>query len=192
MDVTTRWQERLHNLAAVLRRVALGPGLVRLTAVVLAAAAMIVAAVGTLLASPWAYPVIVVLAVAPAVRPATSWVTVVEVLVVAEWLLTSMLYHQPRGLAVVLLLAALLYAHHTTCALAAALPLAARLAPGVLVSWLGRTGAVIAATVVLAVLTKLALPATGTGRSLSVVPLLGLAAAVLAGVVIVWQLHRRR
>ncbi len=188
----TRGEDTLRRALAQARRVAPGPALIRLTVLLFGAVGLVVALPTPLRGSFWAYPVIAVFAVAPALRPDSPWVTAVEVVTVGSWLLTTMLYHQPADLVGTVALTALLYGHHSTSALAAALPVSAQLAPGVLMRWLLRTGVVLVAAAVLMTLLVLLLPATGTARSVSALPLLGLFAAVGAGVLLAYLLHRRR
>ncbi len=187
-----RGEDTLRRVTAQVRRVAPGPGLVRLTVLLLGALGLFVALPAPLRGSFWAYPVIAVFAAVPALLPDSPWVTAVEVVTVGGWLLSTMLYHEPVDPVGTAALAVLLYGHHSTSALAGALPVSAQLAPGVLVRWLLRTGVVLMAAAVLMTVLVLLLPATGTARSVSALPLLGLFAAVGAGVLLAYLLHRRR
>lgn len=186
-----RGQDAAHRARAAVRRVTPGPATIRACAFVLGVVALIVALAGPLRSSPWTYLVLVLVAVVPAARPDGPWATAVELVVVGEWLLSALLYGEARSLVALLAIAALLYAHHTTCALAAALPISARLDSGVLLGWLVRTGVVVAVSAVLALLVVVALPARGHGTG-SVLLVAGFLAAVGAAVVVAYQLHRRR
>ncbi|MGA8116593.1 MAG: hypothetical protein WCA46_23390 [Actinocatenispora sp.] len=187
-----RGEETLRRFVAWSRRMAPGPGLVRLMSVLFGVFGLLVPLAGPMRASVWAYLIVTLLAVVPALRPDSPWVTVVELLMVVEWLIATLLYGEAPSLAGTFAIAVLLYLHHSTCALAAALPASARLSAGVLVRWLGRTGGVLMVSVLLLVVLLVAMPAEGTGRGLSAVPLLGLLAAVGAGVSVAYLLHRRR
>jgi hypothetical protein len=186
-----RAEQTLRSAAARYGQLAPGPLLIRGTVAMLGAAGMVAALSGPLRGSPWTYLVIIVLALLPAVRPDLPWATAVELIIVGEWLLIGILYQESRDVPGMLAMAALLYAHHSTCALAATLPVSARLGPGVLVGWLTHTGGVVLATVLLALLGLLALP-PDTGHTAVTVSLIGLLAAIGAGVTLAYLLHRRR
>lgn len=190
--ISPRTEEVLRRGAGVLRRTAPGPMLFRLTALLAGTAALILALAGPMRANPWTYVVVLAVALIPAVRPGGPWVTVVELGAAGLWVFADLVYREGRGITGALVLAALLYLHHSACALAAALPNDGRLAPGVLLGWLTRTGVVLLGTAALTVVVLLVLPPAGTGHGGALFPALGMFAAVAAGVAVAYLLHRRR
>jgi len=190
MKVDPRPALAVQRAVDAVRRIAPGPAALRFTACLLAAVAATVALPTVLRATPWTYVIVAGMAIMPVLRPDTAWVTAVEVAIVVEWLLSTMVYAEPRGILALLAVTALLYAHHTTCALAAAVPITADLAPGVLLNWLIRTASILVVSIALGLVALLALPKHLA--SAAILPLLGLFAAIAAGAVIAYQLHRRR
>ncbi|GAA3425873.1 hypothetical protein ACQP10_16340 [Streptosporangium sandarakinum] len=112
-----------------------------------------------------------------AAEPEGVWVLALEVTTVGAWLVTTVAYgHDPSPLTA-LAIGSLLYVHHAMAALAAHVPVRARLPVPLLTAWAGRTGGVLAASAaVCAALTALvALPA---GPSPAVAVVLGAAGAL--------------
>lgn len=190
--ISPRTEDLLRRGAAAVRRTAPGPMLFRLTALLAGIAALVLALAGPMRTNPWSYVVAVAVALIPAVRPGTPWVTVLELLAAGLWVFGALVAGDAHGTAGVLALAALLYVHHSACAVAAVLPVDGRLGPGVLFGWLLRTGSVVLGTVVLTGLVVLFLPPAGTGHGGAPLPALGLLAAVAVGVAVAYLLHRRR
>ncbi|HEY8473443.1 MAG TPA: hypothetical protein VIL37_12525 [Natronosporangium sp.] len=150
-------------------------------------AATFAAALGALLlaapAGPRALPLvlvgIVVLAGLPAVLPAGPWATIA---IVAAG--TGFAFAGEPGPVRVLVLAGLLYCVHSLAGLAAALPLAAVVAPDVLVRWLLRTVAVIGAGSLLAVAVLAGLGTVNSDRTHAAATLAGLGFAVAVAVAV--------
>jgi len=188
----TRAEAALRRAADRVRTLAPGPALVRGSVLAFGMLALVEAMTAPMRGNGWAYLVVAALALIGAVRPDGPWVTVLELTAVGVWVLGGLIYHEPRGLAGTLILAALLYLHHTSAALAAALPVRGQLSPAVLAGWLGRAGAVLAGTVLFALAATVLLPPSGTGHDSILVPILGLFAGLGAAVAIAYLLHRRR
>jgi hypothetical protein len=131
-----------------------------------------------LLATPAVLPLPLLLAGAvllsalPAIAPAGPWATVATLAAAAGWLAGS-------SSPLVLVLAALLYLLHSLSALAATLPYDAIVAPDVVVRWLLRTAAVIAAGALLSAVVLAGLAVFAGDRVHAAVTLAGLALALL-------------
>ncbi|MDP9844282.1 hypothetical protein J2853_003493 [Streptosporangium lutulentum] len=98
-----------------------------------------------------------------AAEPESPWVLSLEVATVVAWLLTTVVYGYAPSWIVALAIGALLYIHHAMAALAAHLPVPARIPLSPLIAWLGRLGGVLAASV------ALCLPVTAlAGASLAI------------------------
>lgn len=163
----------------VLGRIAVGPLLVRAVAFGAGLGAL-VWSVPAVLLNPRLVAVLAVLALVTAVVPATAWVSVLEYFSVVLWLVTTTVFGDHITATQILGLAAAIYLHHSACTLAAAMPVDAVVAPRVLAGWVLRTGTVVAGSVPAGLL-LLSLPEL-LGRSSAVlVPLVGLAALVVAG-----------
>ena len=154
---------------------------------------------GLLLATPlssWLGPVLPVLPVAaglallPAVAPGSDWVTAVQVLAIGTVAVRVATPVSDPPLPVLLLLGAVLYAHHTAAALAAQLRTDAVVPAAVLRHWASRAGLVAAGSALLgaaiAVLAGSARPGPDTGYLAA-----GVAAAVGVAAVATWLRHRR-
>jgi hypothetical protein len=136
------------------------PLLVRAGAFAAALAALLLAVPAELRLAPPVLAGIVLLATLPAVLPDGPWATLVIVAAAGGWALAT----DRPATAPVLLLGGLLYCVHSLTGLAAALPYDAVVAPDVLVRWLLRTVAVIAAGCLLSVAVLAGLGAvTGAG-----------------------------
>jgi hypothetical protein len=188
----SRAEQAVQRGADRVRSLAPGPALVRGSVLVFGVLALILAMTGPMRANGWSYLVTVALALVAAVRPDGPWVTATELIVAGVWLLGGLVYHEQRGLLGTLLLAALLYLHHGTAALAATLPVRGQLAPSVLLGWLARTGGVLLVTVAFALAASVLLPPSGTGHNSILLPVIGLLAALGAAVGVAYLLHRRR
>ena len=187
----SRAEQAVRRGTARVRTFAPGPALVRGSMLVFGILAMIAAMPGPMRGSGWSYLVTIALVLVGALRPDGPWVTATELIVVGVWLLGGLIYHEPRGLPGTLLLAALLYLHHGTAALAAALPIRGRLAPSVLLGWLVRTGSVLLGTVLFGVVATVLFPPSGTGHESILLPVVGLVAALAAAAGVAYLLHRR-
>ncbi len=127
-----------------------------------------------------------VLAVAVALFPRTSAVSVALLVVAGIWLVST----PDPPLWKVLPLAALLYVGHAAAAFAAVIPYDCAVAPGALLRWAARTGSVVVASLAvgaagMALTGAVALPTSVLG------PIVGSLVAVGIVALIVWQLRRR-
>jgi hypothetical protein len=170
--------------------VAVGPLLVRGVGFAAGQVALLLS-VPAALRDPQIVLAMLVLAGVTAVFPASRWVSVLEYLAVGAWFATTTLQLYEVTPARVVGLAAAVYLHHSACALAAVTPVDGVVAPRVLVEWLLRTGFVLAASVPLGLL-ALSLPGLLGRSGQVVVPVLGLAALVLAGLGLVHLAQRAR
>jgi len=151
---------------------------------------------GLLLAMPWSgwlgpvLPVAAGLALLPAVAPGGGWVAAVQLLAIGTVAVRVATPATDPPLPVLLLLGAVLYAHHTAAALAAQLRTDAVVPAAVLRHWAGRAGLVVAGSALLglaiAVLAGSARPGPDTGYLAA-----GAAAAVGVVAVATWLRHRR-
>lgn len=165
--------DRLHAALAAVSRITLIPFLVRvgIFATVLAACVfahpvqMIAGRSGLLL---------VTVAVLPAIGPRRIWLTLAVIVAVAGWFLST--FQEPVVLWRLFGLAGSLYLAHALCALAAALPYDAVVAPVVVARWVLRALGVVLASAVLGIL-LLAFTAPD-GRTSLWAALAGLATAV--------------
>jgi hypothetical protein len=162
----------------------------------LRAALWLLGLTGLLLAMPWSswlgpvLPVAAGLALLPAVAPGGGWVTAVQLLAIGTVAVRVATPASDPPLPVLLLLGAVLYAHHTAAALADQLRTDAVVPPAVLRHWAGRAGLVVAGSALLglaiAVLAGSARPGRDTGYLAA-----GVAAAVGVAAVATWLRHRR-
>jgi hypothetical protein len=127
----------------------------------------------------------------PAVAPRGRGPTVVALLVVAGWLLSTTWYAQPVVLWRLLALATLLYLQHSLAALAAVLPTDAVVELDVAALWLARAAGVTLASAVVTV-AVLSVAASVGGRPFLGATLLGLAVAVAAAALLARLLRRPR
>jgi len=82
-----------------------------------------------------------------AAEPENAWVLCLEVVTVVAWLLTTVVYGHAPSWTVALAIGALLYIHHGMAAIAAHIPVRARVPVALQAGWLGRAGGVIAMSV---------------------------------------------
>jgi hypothetical protein len=146
--MTAGWIERLQTLV---ERATPGPLLVRAGIFVTALAALLTAYPAVVVTSRLVLPLVLAAAV-PAFAPRRGAPTMLALVTVAGWLVSTMGYREPVTLFRLLGIAGLLYLMHSLAALAAALPYDAVVAPDVLVRWIGRALLVVAASAVLALL----------------------------------------
>lgn len=142
-----------------------------------------------------ALPVAVLLALLPAAWPGSGWVAGLELVVVGIVAVTAATGDAGgQSLPWLLLIAALLYGHHTAAALGAQLRTDAVIPLAVLSHWAARAGVVLAASAAvglgIAVLAGWAPAGTGTGVDTGYVAL-GAAAAVAVALAVGWLVHRR-
>jgi hypothetical protein len=163
-----------------LARVSAVPALVRAGAFTAGLAALLLAAPPALRLAPPVLVAVILLAALPAILPGGPWATVASLATAAGWLLAT----DADGSYRVLVLAGLLYCVHTLTALAAALPHDAIVAPDVIVRWLVRTLAVIAAGSLLSVVVLAGLDALPGDRVHAAATLAGLALAVGAAILL--------
>lgn len=158
------------------------PLLVRAGAFAAALAALLLAAPAELRLAPPVFAGMVLLSALPAVLPDGPWATLAIAAAAVGLAFTT---DRPATV-VVLVLAGLLYCVHTLTALAAALPHDAVVAPDVLVRWLLRTLAVIAAGSLLSVAVLAGLDLVARERVHAAATVAGLALAVALALVLSW------
>ncbi len=184
-DLLERWRERLDETVAAVRRTTPGPLLVRSGVLVAGLIGQLAAWPPDLVFTP-GIVAMVVLAALPALAPRGLMTTIAIIFAVVGWEISSIAYGLQPTFWRVLLLASGLYLQHNLAALAAVLPYDAVIAPGVLLRWLLRAGAVLALTAALALFAVVA-PYYLTGRyliaSLAGLALMGLLVAYLARLV---------
>jgi hypothetical protein len=150
------------------------------------AAAMLWSAAPQAVASPNLVPLIVVVALLPAVFPDSRAVTAVMLLGVACWMLDTLAFGEEVSIAGTFVTACALYLLHTSAALAAMLPYDAIVDTAVLLRWAARAGLVLAgAAGVTAIVVTLAQKLTPTTSMWAMLAGFG----VVAGTV--WMLARR-
>lgn len=121
-----------------------------------------------------------------AAEPEGVWVLALEATTVGAWLVTTVAYGHDPSPFTALAIGSLLYVHHAMAALAAHVPMRARLPVPLLVAWAGRTGGVLAASA--AVCTALtALVALSAGPSPAVAVVLGAAGALAVAFALTWS-----
>ncbi len=171
------------DLLASVERVGVGPLVVRAVALGSGFAAVLLAVPAPLRGSGiWVLGAL--LALGAAIGVATPWVSGLEFIAVIMWFLGTTIYPYHTSVAQALGLAVALYLHHSACTLAATLPIDAVVAPQLLRRWGLRTGGVLGVSLLLGVLV-LVLPSL-LGRShLVLLPVLGLAALLVAGYVLI-------
>jgi hypothetical protein len=126
----------------------------------------------------------------PALRPRGRLPTVMALIAVVGWLVSTTVGEEPVRLGRLLLLSAALYLIHSLSALAAVLPYDALVRPNVVARWLGRALAVLLASAVLAVVALAAAGRTGD-RAVLAAALAGLGVAVALPALIAWLWRRR-
>ncbi|MGW0432998.1 hypothetical protein ACWDV4_10700 [Micromonospora sp. NPDC003197] len=180
---------RVRAAGTAASRMTLMPLLVRFGAFLTALGALLVAYPAQLLTTRL-LPVLLVVALLPALFPRRAGTTIAVLLAVGGWVISTSRYGEPVVLWRLLTLAALLYLTHSLAALAALLPRDAIVAPAVPVRWVARALGVLLATGVLAVLLTTLAERTGDGTFLAVA-LAGLAVAVGVAALLAWLLRRR-
>lgn len=125
----------------------------------------------------------------PALLPRGRSTTVVVLLAVAGWLVSTAVDGGPVPLGRLLLLAGTLYLLHSLAALAAVLPYDVLATPEVITRWLGKALTVVVASAVLAVATLVMIGRTGD-RTMLGAALLGLGIAVTVTAVLASLLRR--
>jgi hypothetical protein len=171
------------------RRTTAGPALVRLTLGLAALAALAFAVPLAVLGGAWIV-LLAAIGLGVALFPRTRWVSLVALLVIVGWLVTTVVFGEPvtpwrlGGLAIAL------YAMHSAAALAAVLPLDTVVAPSVLLRWLGRTGAVLGASLALG-LGGYVVAAVIPGARSAIGPIVGSGVAAALAFLLFWYLRRR-
>ena len=183
-----RITRRIAGARAVLTRATVWPFLVRLAVALCGLVAMAVAWPAALLATQYFAP-LALIAIYPAVAPRRRGPTLAALVVVAGWLVDTVMEGAPVALWRVLTIAVALYLGHSLAALAAVLPYDAVVNADVVGLWLARALAVVLVSSVLTVL-ALGLTADLVGQPFLVATLVGLACA--AGVaLLIARLVRR-
>ena len=170
------------------RRTTAGPALVRFTAG-LAALGALALAVPLQAIGAW-MGMLLVIAVGVALYPRTRWVSIAALLAILGWLATTVAFAEPVTPWRLGALGVALYGMHSAATLAAVLPFDCVVAPGVLLRWLGRTGAVLGASLVIGLGGVVAAAVIPGARS-TLGPILGSAVAVALAFLLVWHLRRR-
>ncbi|WP_020574240.1 hypothetical protein [Actinopolymorpha alba] len=142
-------------------------------------------------AGPVLLVVALVVALCPAVAPRSWLVLAVELVVAAGWIIRTAVAGEPVTWLPLIAVAGTLYLHHTTCALAAVLPLDARLMPGAARRWFARVGIVVAATALLAIAALDLLPRPDYATPL-VVPVAGVLLVTVLTALLAYAVRRRR
>lgn len=181
---------RVLSLREKVRRTSPGPALVRVTAAGAAFVALCLAVPLRLLVSP-ALGVIFILAIGVGLAPRTRWVTVVLLLVVVAWLVTTAMTGVPIEAWRLIGLTGSLYVAHTAAAFAAVLPYDAVLSAVALRRWAGRVAAVVGVSLTLG-LAGIAFADQFTGRAGVLVPLVGIAGGIGLVVLMAWLYWRRQ
>ncbi|GAB3139528.1 hypothetical protein GCM10027290_08860 [Micromonospora sonneratiae] len=181
---------RVRATTAAIRRVSRVSLLVRSGAALTALVAFVVAYPTQLLTSRL-LPVLLIVALLPALTPRRAGATLALLTAVAGWVVSTSWYDEPIVLWRLLALATLLYLTHSLSALAALLPFDAVVSSEVVVRWVLRALGVTLASAVLGVL-LIALAERGSGdRTFLAVALAGLAVAVATSALLAWLVRRR-
>jgi hypothetical protein len=175
-DVQYGVTERVRAVRRVLTRMAPGPLLVRAGVLFAGAAALVTAFPNELVFGPGA-GIMVVLAALPAVWARARFGTLLALVAVLGWLMSTTLYGDPVTPWRLIALASLMYLAHTLTALAAVLPYDAVVSPEAVGGWLGRALAVIAVSGVLS-MGIFVITGRAGGQSFLAASLAGLALAV--------------
>jgi hypothetical protein len=171
------------------RRATAAPTLVRLTA---AAAALVSLGVALPTSMVFSRSVLLLapLAVGVGLFPRTRWTSLVALLAVVAWLVTTLARQNTVTLWRTVLLAGGLYLMHAAAALAAMLPYDAVVAPGLLVRWLIRVVLVLIASLGVAVSGMVVVGELQAVRTLAA-PIIGSAIAAAIAGLLAWQIRRR-
>jgi hypothetical protein len=184
----SRLLDRLHAVLAAVSRITLIPFLVRVGIFATVLAACLLAHPVQVIVSRYGL-LLVAVALLPAIGPRRIWLTLAVVVAVAGWFLST--FPEPIVLWRLFGLAGSLYLAHALCALAAALPYDAVVAPVVVARWVLRALGVVLASAVLGIL--LLTFAAPDGRTSLWAALAGLTAAVgVAGLLARMAGSRRR
>jgi len=181
--------ERVTALLTSLRRLTLGPLLLRTALFVLAFTAFLLVFPGWALTGGYGL-LLAVVALLPALTPRRGWTaTLAALTAVGGWILATSWYGEPVALWRLLTLSVLLYLHHSLTALAAVLPHDAVVPPEVVLRWLLRSlGVALAGAVAGIVLLFLA--ELGGDRTYFAAALAGVVTAVAVAALLA-RLHRR-
>ncbi|MFB9884279.1 hypothetical protein ACFFMN_40745 [Planobispora siamensis] len=118
------------------------------------------------------------LALLTAAEPEGGWVLPAQIVTVAAWLVTTVVYGYAPSPAAGLVIGLLLYLHHGAAAIAAQIPVAARIPAPVLAAWLARTGTVSAASAAVCLLVAALTGAAGAAIPAAAAVVLGAAGAL--------------
>jgi hypothetical protein len=165
------------------------PFLVRCGVGVCGLIAMLVAWPRELISTQYVLPLLLLVALYPAVAPRGRGATFSVLVVVAGWITDTTGFQAPIALWRVLTLATLLYVGHSLTALAAVLPFDAVVSLDMLGGWLLRAAAVVLVSAVLTVV-ALGLSADLAGGAFLLATLVGIVGAVGATVLIARLLQR--
>jgi hypothetical protein len=180
---------RVRAVRRVFIRAAPGPLLIRAAVALTGTAALVTAFPSAIVLGPGA-GMMLVLAMLPALLPRGRTGTIVALLALLGWLMSTTLYADPVTPWRLIALASLLYLAHTLTALAAVLPYDAVVAPEALGGWVTRAVAVLlgSATVSLALLVATGLSG---GRVFLAATLAGLALATALVALLPWLMRSR-
>jgi hypothetical protein len=179
---------RVRRIGIVLQRATPGPLLVRAGIYMTGLAGVLTAYPSALVSDRLVMPLIV-LPMAPAIAPRGRWPSLIALLTVFGWLLSTLGYGEPVQFWRLVTVAGLLYLAHSLAALAAGLPYDAVVAPEVLAGWLVRALLVVAASAMLA-LVVLVVGEVVRGGGYLAASLVGLVAAIALAAVLAWLLRR--
>lgn len=171
------------------RRTTTVPALVRGVAGTAAGVGLGLALPDEAIIRPGVWPILLLLSCLVGFAPRTRVTTMVIMLAVLAWLARTIWFEPDTALWRLLALTAALYVCHTGAALAAVLPYDALVSPGVISRWLRRTGIVVGASLILAVVL---VTISGQLQSVSsvVLPVLGIIVAAGLAALLAWLLRR--
>ncbi|WP_432979985.1 hypothetical protein [Dactylosporangium sp. CA-233914] len=164
-------------------RAAAGPLLVRAGITVFAALSLVLAFPAEVIRNVAALALAGIVALLPALFPRTRLVGLAIFACAFGWLIGTLLYGEPISIPRLIGLSTALYLMHSLAALAAVLPYDAVVSPGVLVGWLLRAVAVVAASALTSVVMMAVVKAT-LGPVFLVASLVGVVAAGALGYLI--------
>jgi hypothetical protein len=180
--------EQVQRIRTAVERTTPGPLLVRAGVFVTALGALVTAYPAVVVTSRYVLALLLLAALAM-ITPRWRSATVVALLAVVGWLVSTMGYGEPVTLFRLFGLAGLLYLMHSLAALAAVLPMDAVVAPEVLVRWVGRALLVVAGSAVLSLVVVVVADAVRGAYLLA--SLIGLAVAVALTALLAHLLLRR-
>lgn len=175
-DVRYGVSERTRAVRRVLTRMAPGPLLIRAAVAFTGTAALVTAFPNDLALGP-AAGALAVLATLPALLPRGRFPTVLALVAVVGWLMSTTLYADPVNPWRLIGLAGLLYGAHTLAALAAVLPYDAIVSPAAVGGWLTRGLAVVAGSATVS-MGLLVVTGRAAGQAFLAASLAGLALAI--------------